>query len=625
MHILVVGGTGFVGSYLVPELCRRGWRCTVLAASEAPVGPGASLRVGDRRDPAVLKALCADGPFDAAVDLIAYDPRDSIVLLESVGARIGRFVHLSTVSVYRGSRDLRVVEDCAVRWETPEVQEYGPLKAACERVVEASASEPVIIRSAPLFGVGDPVSREGFIVERLARGAPLLVPGDPEAMIPMLWVRDLVRTLIEAVERPGAAGHAMHVAQAERLTFADHVQAIGGILGVEPVLWGLAPTVLADHGMNPYAFPYGPLAGRAWLDCSSAADLLGFRPTNYQYALRETIDWLQEQDMKTAPVWPGRASRPGRLAGISDALYAELESELLDALNQRKADPEAMGSVDAGPAALAPERLMDVLVGWGGENPGRIVVPTSWWRGSVRPSPQSAQPIQGRIEPDPEVPERAWLHCRDIARRARGYRNANSPPPVTRIGFGRVSGALAGELDWPDGPPEGYWLVTWSAADDRCALRIWLQDACARGGATLPAAPHRAHIWMERESELVVGGAATELDLDPSAGLWAGALTAGRLLTRAGALAPEPVDVQVEAVGSRNDMLLVTAPSNGRFALLPGVPRAWSISEAEWIGLAGSRDDESASGGRAPVPERCAGTFPAGRLPPSTPRRSSRT
>ena len=43
MHILITGGTGFIGSALVPEFLKRGFSVTVLSRYEQPVRAGVSF------------------------------------------------------------------------------------------------------------------------------------------------------------------------------------------------------------------------------------------------------------------------------------------------------------------------------------------------------------------------------------------------------------------------------------------------------------------------------------------------------------------------------------------------------------------------------------------------------
>ncbi|WP_256672307.1 NAD(P)H-binding protein [Pseudomonas sp. ANT_J12] len=64
MHVLVTGGTGHIGSYIIPELIAAGHEVTGLARSDksaaALIALGAKVRRGDISDLEGLKAAAAD-------------------------------------------------------------------------------------------------------------------------------------------------------------------------------------------------------------------------------------------------------------------------------------------------------------------------------------------------------------------------------------------------------------------------------------------------------------------------------------------------------------------------------------------------------------------------------------
>ena len=111
--------------------------------------PEAEHLVGDRDG--ALDAL-SSGSWDAVADMNGYVPRIVRASAELLRDRVGRYLFVSTVSVYASlaepvSEDspLGVLEDP----ETEEVLEhYGELKAACEAVVQDAYGERAT-RSAP--------------------------------------------------------------------------------------------------------------------------------------------------------------------------------------------------------------------------------------------------------------------------------------------------------------------------------------------------------------------------------------------------------------------------------------------------------------------------------------------
>src|ERR1700739_4876150 len=100
MRILVLGGTRFLGRAIVDAALGRGDTVTMFNRGKTNPGlfPGVETVAGDRT--ADLSAL--DGrEWDAVVDVAAYDPDEVRLSAETFAKRTGRYVFVSTVSVYR--------------------------------------------------------------------------------------------------------------------------------------------------------------------------------------------------------------------------------------------------------------------------------------------------------------------------------------------------------------------------------------------------------------------------------------------------------------------------------------------------------------------------------------------
>ncbi|MEN3184226.1 MAG: NAD-dependent epimerase/dehydratase family protein, partial [Atribacterota bacterium] len=98
--ILVIGGTGHIGSYLVPRLVSSGYRVFVYARGETKPYPYSPLwnRVvlisGHREEDekkGILKEHIQSLKPHAIVDLIAFEPESAAYLVEALS---GQDVHL---------------------------------------------------------------------------------------------------------------------------------------------------------------------------------------------------------------------------------------------------------------------------------------------------------------------------------------------------------------------------------------------------------------------------------------------------------------------------------------------------------------------------------------------------
>src|SRR5579864_7077802 len=150
MHILVVGGAGYIGSHAVRSLMRAGHDVRVfdnLVHGHAAAVPAGSLTVGDLADREAVEAELRMHPTNAIMHFAAFasvpesveDParyyRNNLIgslnLLDAMrAAGVSRVVFSSTCAVY-GDAEVPIREDSATRPINP----YGFTKLAIERAL----------------------------------------------------------------------------------------------------------------------------------------------------------------------------------------------------------------------------------------------------------------------------------------------------------------------------------------------------------------------------------------------------------------------------------------------------------------------------------------------------------
>lgn len=203
MRILVLGGTRFLGRALVEAALGRGDTVTLFNRGKTNPGlfPGVQTVIGDRA--ADLSPLY--GPeWDAVIDVACYEPDVARLSAKAFADRAGRYVFVSTVSVYASQRTREAqLEDAPVaelrEGMTTFEEVYGPKKAACEAIVrDAYGERALIARPGLIVGPHDPTDRFGYWPRRIARGGRVLAPGDPADLTQFIDVRDLASWLTDA-------------------------------------------------------------------------------------------------------------------------------------------------------------------------------------------------------------------------------------------------------------------------------------------------------------------------------------------------------------------------------------------------------------------------------------------
>jgi 2'-hydroxyisoflavone reductase len=212
---------------------------------------------------------------------------------------VQRYVFVSTISVY-ADFSTPVTEGTAVaELDDPgneEVTEnYGALKAACERVVaEVYGDRSACVRAGLIVGPHDPTDRFTYWPRRIALGGEVLGPGDPNAPVQFVDARDLARWLVQlALAGPGGTFNA--TGPAEPLSFAELLERARAAIGSDAQVVWVDEQRLLEAGVEPWTelplwLPGLEYAGMARTDVGRAVDAgLTVRPL--EETVLDTLAW----------------------------------------------------------------------------------------------------------------------------------------------------------------------------------------------------------------------------------------------------------------------------------------------------------------------------------------------
>lgn len=294
VHILVIGGTRFVGKAIVQRLLADGHGVTLLNRGRTPDPFGTRVRrvVGDRSDPEAWRQALGRRHYDAVVDVIATREEHTRQATAALAGRTDHFVHISTASVYlirHGAYCPYREQDFAGRllartaaskasWLYADHKRRA--EVALQEAWEADRFPGTALRLPVVVGPGDHTERASTYLERLADGGPVLLPDGGLNSWGFLWVSDVADAVAAVLANPATRGAAYNLAQREVVTLRQLVQALATELGVPLQAVSVPAELLARLGLGTSFSPYTHDADIV-LDTSAARRDLLFEPTPF--------------------------------------------------------------------------------------------------------------------------------------------------------------------------------------------------------------------------------------------------------------------------------------------------------------------------------------------------------
>lgn len=338
-RLLILGGTSFLGPAIIDSALARGHEVVLFnrGKTNAELYPELEKLRGDRNTNDL--AALAGRKFDAYIDTSGYVPAHVAATAKLAAENAAAYVFVSTVSVYPrfggSSEDVdetsetgSVPDDVLAKIDTINAsfreggRWYGGLKALCEAEAEKAMPGRVAnLRPGLIVGPRDSSDRFTWWPVRVDRGGEVLAPGNPQAKVQVIDVRDLGEWCVRCVEDE-VRGVYNAVGFQGTVTMQDFLGACRCATS-QPVefVWADDAT-LQEHEVGAWMeMPLWIPGGRGGVRNERAiAKGLGFRPLGD--TIRDTLAWAREE-AKTRKLFGRTGIAPEKEAKVIAAAKAK--------------------------------------------------------------------------------------------------------------------------------------------------------------------------------------------------------------------------------------------------------------------------------------------------------------
>jgi nucleoside-diphosphate-sugar epimerase len=313
-RVVVIGGSGHVGTFLVPRLVEAGFAVVNISRGQrAPYQPHAAwssvetitLDRDAEEKAGTFGARIRDLKPDIVIDMICFTPASASHLVEALRGAVAHFLHTGTIWVHGHSA---VVPTTEAQPRHP-FGDYGVNKAAIEAYLLDEARRnrfpASIVHPGHIVGPGwHPLNPEGHfnseVFGKLARGDEITLPNFGMETVHHVHADDIALMFMLAIANwSQSVGEAFHCVSPAAVTLRGYAEAMAAWFGRDLNLRCLPwEEWKAGHSETEAQATWEHIARSPNCGIAKAERLLGYRPRYGSIAaVREAVTWLIDQEI----------------------------------------------------------------------------------------------------------------------------------------------------------------------------------------------------------------------------------------------------------------------------------------------------------------------------------------
>lgn len=309
MRVLFIGGTGLISSACSPAVLAAGHELWLLNRGHSPLPPpdGAHVLVADARDEQAVTEAVGGQDWDAVVQWLAYTPDHVRQDLRVFSGRVGQYVFISSASAYQKPPAHWLITE-STPLENP-FWDYSRDKIACEQLLRQQSEVAwTVVRPSLTYGPSQiPVvvgswDKPFTIIDRMRRGAPVIVPGDGTSLWTITHNTDFARGFVGLLGNPGALSEAFHITSDEALTWNQIYQSVADSAGAQCQFVHVPSDGLIAADEGALGNLWGDKAHSTLFDNSKIRSLVpSFRAeVTFAEGIRDSVTWFDADPTRQA-------------------------------------------------------------------------------------------------------------------------------------------------------------------------------------------------------------------------------------------------------------------------------------------------------------------------------------
>ncbi len=258
-NVLVLGGSGFIGTHVCEALNRAGFSITVvtrrLSARSVQMLPLVTVVQADVHDPQALAALLPG--HDAVINLVAILHGDRHTF-DKVHVQLPR--QIAHACVQAGVNRMLHVSALGADQHGPSL--YQRSKAQGEAALQSEVVHGLqltVLRPSVVFAEDDAFIQ---LFARLQSVAPVVPLAGAETRFQPVWVQDVVQALVYALMHRETIGHVYELAGPHIYTLKQLVEHAGAWAGHPRLVFGLPQPLAYLQALVMEMMPGAPLMSR---------------------------------------------------------------------------------------------------------------------------------------------------------------------------------------------------------------------------------------------------------------------------------------------------------------------------------------------------------------------------